>query len=240
MDPVSPSNLTLIALPCYNTPIMSSLSDTATSRPGIFIALEGVDGSGKTTQARLLADWCRERGRVVTLTREPGGTPLGERLRAVILDPEIACTARAELLMILAARAQHVAEVIAPALAAGHVVITDRFSLSSFAYQGYGRGIPLEEIRAADAVATAGCHPDLTLVIAIPFAVLQARIGARRDRFEGEGAEFLQRVITGYHALSAGDTAIRLLDGTGSVETVQQAVRQAVGACWETKGDRIT
>ena len=219
---------------------MTSPADTAALRRGLFLALEGVDGSGKTTQARLLAAWCREHGLPVTLTREPGGTALGERLRATILDPEIACVPRAELLMILATRAQHVAEVIAPALAAGHLVITDRFSLSSLAYQGYGRGIPLEEIRAADAVATAGCRPDLTLVFTIPFAVLAARIGSRRDRFEGEGAEFLQRVIDGYDALSAGEASIVRIDGSAPVEIVHQAVQQALCRLLNTEGEHAS
>jgi dTMP kinase len=207
---------------------MSPPSDTACSQPARFIALEGVDKSGKSTQAELLADWLRTRGRSVILTREPGGTPLGERLREIILDRSIDCAPRTELLLILAARAQHVAEVIEPALRAGTTVITDRFSLSSLAYQGFGRGLPLDEIRAADAVATGGMCPDLTLLVDVPLETVLARVGERADRFEGEGREFLQRIISGYRRLAAEDEAVRLIDGTGTVEAVQQTIRHTM------------
>ncbi len=193
--------------------------------------LEGIDGSGKSTQAQRLAAWARARGDTVVLTREPGGTMLGERLRALILDPDITCAPRAELLMILAARAQHVAEVIAPALHAGALVISDRFSLSSLAYQGYGRGVPLADIAAADRVATGGLRPDLTVVIDVPYDVVLARIGERRDRFEGEGCAFLERVIAGYRRLAAEDSAVSLIDGTASPDAVQNAVRHALAGC---------
>jgi len=207
---------------------MSSPTTVADSLRSRFIVLEGVDGSGKTTQARLLTDWLRAQGVPVVLTREPGGTALGEELRGLILNPDVACSPRAELLMILAARAHHVATVILPALEAGAVVISDRYSLSSLAYQGFGRGLPLDEIRAADAVATGGVAPDLSLVIDIPLSVLRQRIGERQDRFEGEGQAFLQRVIDGYHALADDDPTVRLIDGTGDLEAVQQAVKRVV------------
>jgi len=183
-----------------------------------------VDGSGKSTQAQLLADWYRAHGMDVMLTREPGGTALGERLRAIVLDPAITCADRAELMLMLAARAQHVAACIRPALAAGQVVITDRFSLSSLAYQGYGRGLPLEEIRAADAVATGGLRPDLTLVIDVPLETALERLGAARDRIEGEGAAFLRRVIAGYHALAHSDATIRLVDGRPAAAAIHRAI----------------
>jgi dTMP kinase len=207
---------------------MSSPSDIAIPQHVRFVVLEGIDGSGKSTQARLLAEWLRASGRAVTLTREPGGTLLGERLRAIILDRAIDCAPRAELLMILAARAQHVAEVILPALQAGAMVVSDRFSLSSLAYQGYGRGLPLDEIRAADAAATGGVRPDLTLVIDVPLETVLARVGERADRFEGDGREFLQQVISGYRCLAAEDPTVRLIDGTGTVEAVQQAIRHTM------------
>jgi len=189
---------------------------------------EGVDGSGKTTQARLLAEWYRERGMPVCFTREPGGTALGERLRSIILDPAVPCEPRAELLMIEAARAQHVAEVIAPALRTGVTVISDRFSLSSLAYQGFGRGLALAEIMAADRVATGEVQPSLTLVINVSLDTALARIGERQDRFEGEGRTFLQRVVDGYLRLATADPRVLLVDGNASVEAVQRCVREAV------------
>ena len=193
-----------------------------------FLVLEGVDGSGKSTQAALLAGWLCERGVSALLTREPGGTALGERLRALILNPDTACAPRAELLMILAARAQHVAEVIVPALQAGTTVVCDRFSLSSLAYQGFGRGLPLEEIRAADHAATGGLRPDCTFVLDIGFQELLARVGARRDRFEGEGQAFLQRVIDGYRRLAEDNPTVRVIDGAQPVDDIQRAIRQEI------------
>jgi dTMP kinase len=209
---------------------MSSPSEIADSRRALFIVLEGVDGSGKTTQARLLAEWYREQGYAVVLTREPGGhnTVLAERLRALILDPTIACTPRAELLMLLAARAQHVAETIAPALAAGQMVISDRFSLSTLVYQGFVRGLSLDEIRTTNAIATGGVQPTLTLVIDVPLDVALSRIGERQDRFEGEGRAFLQRVVEGYRCLSEEDPTIHLIDGARPVADIQHDVRRAV------------
>ncbi|HEX2951545.1 MAG TPA: dTMP kinase [Armatimonadota bacterium] len=193
-----------------------------------FIVLEGVDGSGKSTQAQLLSAWLQEQGFATVETREPGGTALAERLRSIILDPTIACASRTELLLILAARAQHVAEVIAPALEAGKIVISDRFSLSSYAYQGYGRGIALDEIKAADSVATGGVVPTVTLLLDMTIDKMIARIGERQDRFEGEGRAFLQRVIDGYRELAAKDPTICVVDGTQSMDDVQNAIRQAV------------
>ena len=215
---------------------MSSPSDIAISQRVRFVVLEGIDRSGKSTQARLLAEWLRASGRHTVLTREPGGTPLGERLREIILDPEIPCAPRTELMLILAARSQHAAEVIAPALQDGALVVSDRYTPSSLAYQGYGRGLPLDEIRAADAVATGGLRPDLTLVIDVPFDLVFERLEARADRFEGEGRDFLQRVIAGYRRLAAEDPAVRLIDGTVSIEAVQQAIRDTL--CSVTISDR--
>ncbi len=194
----------------------------------LFFVIEGVDGSGKSTQANLLAQWLRDSGRQVLLTREPGGTALAEYLRGMILDPVIQCSARAELLLLLAARAQHVAEVIAPAIADGVVVISDRFSLSSLAYQGYGRDLPLAEIRAVDAAARAGITPFHTFVLDVPLTLALSRIGERQDRFEGEGRAFLQRVIDGYHALALSEPDITLIDGTAQVDDVQRILRQRI------------
>ena len=188
--------------------------------------LEGVDGSGKTTQAQFLAEWYRELGASVVITREPGGSVLGERLRGIILDPAIACAPRAELLLFMAARAQHVAEVIAPALLAGSVVICDRFVLSTQVYQGLVRGLPMEEVRAVNAVAVSGIHADVTLLLDVPYEIIHARIGDRQDRFEGEGSTLLRRVIAGYRQLAEEDAAIRIIDGLGEITDVQQRLRR--------------
>ena len=133
---------------------------------GLFLVLEGVEGAGKTTQVRLLADWLEGLGRSVTTTREPGGTALGEAVRGVLLDrPELEVSPQSELLLVLAARAAFVKDVVLPARARGDIVVADRFSLSTFAYQGYGRGVALESVRRLDAFARAGLEPDLTLLL---------------------------------------------------------------------------
>ncbi|MHB9026059.1 MAG: dTMP kinase [Armatimonadota bacterium] len=207
---------------------MSLLDDFVNSRYGRFLVLEGVDGSGKSTQARLLAEWLQGQGRPTVLTYEPGGTALGEQLRAILLSSSVACAPRAELLMMLAARAQHVSEVIRPALQEGKVVISDRFSLSSLAYQGFGRGIPLDEIREADAVARGGLEPDRTLLLDLSLDDALARIGERQDRFEGEGRAFLQRIVEGYRLLAAGDQTIARIEGAEPVAVVQAQLRQII------------
>ncbi len=205
---------------------MSDPSDATHPKRPLFLVLEGVDGSGKTTQAQLLADWYREQGASVVITREPGGSVLGERLRTIILDPSIACVPRAELLLFMAARAQHVAEVIAPALHSRSVVICDRFALSTLVYQGLVRGLPMDEVRAVNAVAVGGIHADITLLLDVPYELIHARIGERQDRFEGEGSTLLRRVITGYRQLAEEDATVRIIDGRGAIADVQQRLRR--------------
>lgn len=212
---------------------MSAPSDATQFNRPLFIVLEGVDGSGKTTQARLLAEWFHERGIPVVMTREPGGSVLGERLRAILLDPEIACTPRAELLTFMAVRAQHVAEVIAPALAAGSIVISERFLLSTLVYQGLVRGLPLEEIRAVNEVAVGGIHPQVTFLIDVPYEVACARLGERRDRFESED-RLLQRVIEGYRQLAAEDQSIRVVAGAVTTDEVQEMLRRSLSSVMPT------
>jgi dTMP kinase len=191
---------------------------------GTFIAFEGGDACGKSTQASRLA---ARRG--ARLTREPGGTALGERVRAIFLDPDGGpVEARAEALLVAAARAQHVAEVIEPELAAGRDVVTDRFTGSSLAYQGYGRGLPLEDVRAVSTFATAGLEPDVYVLLEVPAAEAVRRLGDERDRMEAAGDEFHQRVRAGYSALAAADDAWVVVDGGGTPDEVEAAVWAAL------------
>ena len=166
------------------------------------------------------------------LTREPGGTATGERLRAVLLDPGLPpVDARTETLLLLAARAQHVAEVIEPALAAGRDVVCDRFSGSTLAYQGYGRGLDLDSLARMSDWAAGGLAPDRVILLEVPAALAGERMGRRggRDRMEGEGAAFFDRVAAGYKALAAADpTRWRVVDGARSVEEVAAAVLAAL------------
>jgi len=201
----------------------------------MFITLEGPDGSGKTTQAHLLAGWLREQGYEVILTREPGGTDIGDRIRAVLHDPHnTAMDARTEILLYSASRAQHVAQRIRPALASGKIVVSDRYADSTLAYQGYGRRLDLEALRTITGFATGGLTPDLTLCLDIaPQEGLQRRRlgGEEWNRLDAETLEFHQRVRAGYLEL-AGLEPERwaMIDAARSVEEVQAEIRRLVKA----------
>jgi len=177
----------------------------------MFIAFEGPDGSGKSTQARLLAEHLRAAGREVVMVREPGGTPAGERVRAILLGEggSVALEPRTDALLFNASRAQLVEEVIRPALARGAVVLADRFSDSTLAYQGHGSGLPLDELRALVRFATGGLAPDLVLLYDLPARDgLARKRGGDRTRFEeGFDAAFHERVAAGFRSLAAADPA---------------------------------
>lgn len=192
---------------------------------GRFIAFEGGEACGKSTQAARLADALD-----AVLTREPGGTAIGAQLRAVLLDPAtVDLSARAEALLMAADRAQHVAEVIEPALAAGRHVVTDRFAGSSIAYQGHGRGLPVEEIRDLSMWATGGVWPDLVILLDVPPAEADRRLGAARDRMEAEPVSFHDAVIEGFRAQATAEPQRWVvIDGTPSIEVVSAAVVAAV------------
>ena len=217
-------------------PIWAPITTTTWSdrvEDGLFLVLEGVEGAGKTTQARLLEEWLKGLGLDVTATREPGGTALGEAVRAVLLDQsELEVPPESELLLVLAARAAFVKDVVLPARARGDVVVADRFSLSTFAYQAYGRGIELEEVRRLDAFARAGLEPDLTLLLDLPpeeGVRRQRTAGKGGDRIEQAGKAFHARVAAGYRALAAsGDHRIRVIDAVGSTDAVHGLVRAAL------------
>ena len=188
---------------------------------GWLIAVEGTDGSGKSTQARLLA---QHLGAVYT--REPGGTPLGERLRDMVLDPAGDHPVdRAEALMIAAARAQHVAEVVRPALAEGGHVVTDRYLESSIAYQGHGRRLGPDDVASVSTFATEGLAADLVILIDVDGPVAVDRRSSHLDRIELAGDEFHARVVAAYRAMaSAEPDRWVVVDGTGTVDEVAQRV----------------
>ena len=191
----------------------------------MFLSFEGIDGSGKSTQARLLADALRARGHDVLSVREPGGTLLGERAREILLDPEIDIDPRAELLLFSAARAQLVTKIIKPALAQGMIVIADRFFDSSTAYQGGGRGLfDTGWLDALNHFTTAGLFPTRTYLVDVDLGTAAARRESRRaDRMEMEREPFYERVRDTYLQIGVSDRVL-ILDGSLSVETLHQIV----------------
>lgn len=191
-----------------------------------FITLEGGEGAGKTTNLAFIEHHLKQRGVDVLRTREPGGTPLGEDLRALLLREGEVC-AMAELLMVFAARAQHVEQVIRPALAAGRWVLSDRFTDASYAYQGGGRGVPLDQISSLEMWIQQGLMPDLTLFLDLPLEVGMARARARgsSDRFESEQMSFFSKVQAAYRARALLEPKrIKSIDASGAIEAVQQAI----------------
>ncbi len=195
---------------------------------GAFITLEGVEGCGKTTQMSLLRDRLEEAGRHVVLTREPGGTPVAEAIRAILLDPaNTALSPVAELLLYEAARAQHVAERIKPALDEGAIVVCDRFADSTTAYQGAGRVLPLETVLHLHRVATGTVWPDLTIVLDMPAeAGLERAAAARsRDRIELEPLEFHQRVRAEFLRIAEAEPErVKVVDASQPPEAVAEAI----------------
>jgi dTMP kinase len=208
--------------------LMAPAAYTVASRMrGLFVTFEGIDRSGKTTQARMLVDALGDDALGV---REPGGTEVGERVRELLKDPAVELSAEGEALLFAAARAELVARVIRPALEQGRVVVSDRFLDSSLAYQGAARGLGVEEVGAVNALATGGLEPDLTFLLELDTAAAAARAG-ESDRFEDEGSELQERVRAAYDELAASDPGRwRRVDAARSPQEVHEDVLGAVEA----------
>ena len=199
---------------------------------GVFIAVEGPEGAGKSTQVRLLERWLRGRGHDPLVTREPGGTPVAEEVRRILLDSD-RLSARTELLLMLASRSTLVEEVIRPALGAGRVVITDRFHLSTLAYQGYGRALPLDEVVGMNRFATGGLEPDVTVLLDVEPEVGASRRtdrGSGPDRIERAGEAFHRRVLAAYRELAAGDERVVRLDASPPAAEIHGAIVRVLRA----------
>lgn len=210
---------------------MSAEIDENTPAPAAFITFEGIDGSGKSTQLRLAASELRLRQYEIVVTREPGGTPLGERLRAALLDMETDVDPLAELLLYAADRAQHVRTLIRPALESGHIVLSDRYADATVAYQGGGRGFSVELINRVVELATEGLRPDLTLIFDVTpeegLARRSRRInsGAGIDRIDAETTEFHTRVREAYMQIAARDPQrVMVINASEPIETIHQTV----------------
>jgi dTMP kinase len=200
-------------------------------KKGVFISMEGVDGSGKTTQLQLTARYLLDCGYEVVTTREPGGTKLAERIRNVVLDADAAVNPRTEVLLYLAARAEHVEKVIRPALEAGKIVLCDRFADSTMVYQGFVRGIETDKVKALCEFAADGLQPELTLLLdAAPEALLQRRADRGvKDRFEQEGLDFQKKVRAGFLLLANSDPQrVKKVNALQNTDAVQADIRKVL------------
>lgn len=195
---------------------------------GTFITLEGGEGAGKSTQITAVQQWVQDAGHSVLVTREPGGTELGERIRQLLLDARGTMTSETETLLMFAARAEHVARVIRPALEQGTWVVCDRFTDATYAYQGGGRGLAGARIALIEDWVQGDLRPDVTLVLDVPIEIGLGRVGRRGapDRFEQESREFFDRVRQAYHAAATREPQrVRLIDAAANPEAVSARIR---------------
>ena len=200
---------------------------------GLFITLEGGEGAGKSTSLAFVREFLEQAGRRVVVTREPGGTPLGEEIRELLLHGRENMDVDTELLLMFAARAEHLARVIRPTLAEGACVVCDRFTDATYAYQGGGRGVPEARIRILEDWVQQGLRPDITLLLDIPVKQGLGRAGQRSapDRFEREKIDFFERVRNHYLAAAASEPQrIRVIDAACDIPAVQAQLRSALAA----------
>lgn len=192
---------------------------------GLFITFEGCDGCGKTTQLNLLADFLKEKGYKVLITREPGAFGLGEKIRELLLNHDGEVSQRCESFLFLADRAQHIDKIVKPAVENGVIVLCDRHTDSTIAYQGYGRGLDIEELNKLNNLATGGMKPDLTLLFDVDSETSMKRVGSNKDRMESAGIEFQKKVRAGYLELAKNDPArIKVFNSSKSIEQLHQEV----------------
>jgi len=199
---------------------------------GKFITLEGIDGAGKSTQLETIADYLKRHGKQVVVTREPGGTPLGEKIRALLLS--LPMHIETETMLMFAARREHLAQVVMPALAAGHWVLSDRFTDATYAYQGSGRGLSKDRIAVLEQWVQQGLQPDLTLVFDVPVELAERRLAStasEHDRFEREGRQFFERVRASYlDRATANPARIRVVDGSQPQKEVKVMVEDILSS----------
>lgn len=192
---------------------------------GLFITFEGADGCGKTTQLMLLAKYLKSKGLEVVVTREPGARGLGEKIREILLNYDGEVSSQAEAFLFLADRAQHIDVIVNPAVKNGKIVLCDRHTDSTIAYQGYGRGLDIDRIKMLNNLATGDRRPDLTFVFDIDVETSMKRVGNEKDRMESAGVEFFNRVRNGYHKISELEPErVKVLDASKSIEDIHKEV----------------
>ena len=197
---------------------------------GLFITFEGGDGCGKTTQIKLLDEYLRSKGYKTLLTREPGSVGLGEKVREILLNYDGDVSPVCESFLFLADRAQNVDCIIKPALKEGTIVICDRHTDSSVAYQGYGRGLDIDRINKLNNIATSGLKPDLTIVLDVDVETSQARVGSEKDRMESAGIEFFERVRQGFLEIAKQEPErVKVVDSNQSIEEIHKQILELVG-----------
>lgn len=198
-------------------------------KKGLFITFEGVDGCGKSTQINLLAQYLKERGYEVLLTREPGGKGLGEKLREILLNYDDVVSDRCESFLFLADRAQHIDVIVNPAVNAGKIVLCDRHTDSTVAYQGYGRGLDIDTINNLNKIAINGKKPDLTFIFDIDTETSMQRVGKNQDRMESAGIEFQTRVRNGYLKIAKQEPErVKVIDAKQSIDEIHYQVIQII------------
>ena len=196
---------------------------------GYFITFEGADGCGKTTQLKLLAEYLTNKGLEVVITREPGAKGLGEKVREILLNYDGEVSDRCESFLFLADRAQHIDMIINPAIAQGKIILCDRHTDSSVAYQGYGRGLSIERINMLNDLAVNGRYPDMTLVFDIDVETSMKRVGEEKDRMESAGMEFFNRVRNGYLEIAKHEPdRVKVLDARKSIEEINKDVIELI------------
>ena len=195
-------------------------------KKGLFITFEGADGCGKTTQLNLLAEFLKKQGVETVITREPGGKGLGEKIREILLNYDGEVSSKAEAFLFLADRAQNIDVVVRPAIKEGKIVLCDRHTDSTVAYQGYGRGVDLEQISMLNKLATSELVPDLTFVFDIDVETSMSRVGKNKDRMESAGVEFHEKVRRGYLQLAKGEPErVKVINSVDSIENIFEQVK---------------
>ena len=198
-------------------------------KKGLFITVEGADGCGKTTQLNLIAQYLRDMGADVLLTREPGGAQLGLELREILLHYDGFVSSKCESFLFFADRAQHVDTVIKPAIQQGKIVVCDRYTDSTVAYQGYGKGVDISQIQYLNNLATDSLQPDLTIVFDVDSEIAQQRVGAQKDRLESEGIDFHARVRNGYLQIAKSEPLrVKVVDANPPVDVVFESVKSII------------